>query len=91
MYSNTDYIVLYCYIFFQIWTTIVPETEAIERLKTRNNLTEEQAKSRIQAQAPNTAYVESANVVFCTLWSSDYTYQQVDKAWNELKTRMAVS
>lgn len=78
----------YC---FQVWTTIVPESEAIERLKTRNNLTEEQAKDRLNSQAPNATYVESANIVFCTLWSIDYTYQQVDRAWTELKTRMGVS
>lgn len=71
-----------------MWTTIVPENEAIERIKVRNLLTEEQVKSRIRAQPSNKVYVEAANVVFCTLWSVDYTYQQVDKAWDGLKGRL---
>lgn len=71
-----------------MWTTIIPEIEAIERLKVRNALTEEQVKSRIKAQPTNKTYVDAANVVFCTLWSVDFTYQQVDKAWKDLQSRI---
>lgn len=54
----------------------------------RNSLTEEQIKSRIRAQLSNKSCVEAANVVFCTLWPVEYTYQQVDKAWGELQGRL---
>lgn len=71
-----------------MWTTIIPEREAIQRIKVRNLLSEEQVKSRIRAQISNKTYVDAANVVFCTLWSVEYTYQQVDKAWEQLKRRL---
>lgn len=74
---------------FQVWTTIIPESEAMERLKVRNNLTEEQVKSRIRVQPNNKSYVDAANVVFCTLWSVDFTYQQVDRAWKDLMSRIS--
>jgi len=75
----------YCH---EIWTTLVPKEEAVKRLIERNNLNEEQALLRIQAQPSNSSYVEAANVVFCTLWSKEYTMQQVSRAWELLKQRM---
>ncbi|CAG9827442.1 unnamed protein product [Diabrotica balteata] len=72
----------------EVWTTVIPRAEAISRLETRNGLTEEQATSRIDSQPSNKFYVQSSNVVFCTLWPVEYTKQQVIKAWNLLTERI---
>ncbi|CAK9797021.1 Bifunctional coenzyme A synthase [Anthophora quadrimaculata] len=68
----------------EIWTCIVPPDEAVKRLKERNGLSEIDAQLRIQAQPSNLEQVNEANVVLCTLWSHDFTEEQVLKAWNEL-------
>ncbi|KAF5282893.1 hypothetical protein FQR65_LT14170 [Abscondita terminalis] len=75
----------YCH---EVWATIIPQQEAIERMRTRNGLTEEQAKERIAAQCSNQVYIESANVVFSSLWEKSYTLSQVDKAWKLLQERL---
>ncbi|CAH0563565.1 unnamed protein product [Brassicogethes aeneus] len=72
----------------EVWTTVVPRSEAIERLKSRNQMSEEQAKNRIESQPKNTDYVNKSNVVFCTLWPFEYTKQQVIKAWELLQNRI---
>lgn len=72
----------------KVWAAIIPENEAVERIKMRNLLPEDQIRGRIRAQPSNKAYVESANVVFCTLWSVDFSYQQIDKAVDGLKERL---
>ena len=43
----------------------------------RNGLDEQSAAKRIDAQSPNQAKVDRANVVLCTLWEYEYTRQQV--------------
>ncbi|KAL3273238.1 hypothetical protein HHI36_014692 [Cryptolaemus montrouzieri] len=75
----------YCH---EVWTTLVPKEEAVKRLVERNQLSEEQALLRIQAQPTNSSYAAAANVVFCTLWHKEYTRQQVQRAWNLLRERM---
>ncbi|KAI1285198.1 Bifunctional coenzyme A synthase [Halotydeus destructor] len=71
----------------QVWVSIIPEAEAIARLKTRNNLNEEEAKKRITSQISNSDRVRQANVVFCSLWEFDFTKKQVEKAWNMLNEK----
>ncbi|CAH1178912.1 unnamed protein product [Phaedon cochleariae] len=74
----------------EIWTTVIPRNEAVIRLQRRNGLTEEQANSRIESLPSNKFYVDSANVVFCTLWPVEYTKEQVVKAWGLLEKRMTL-
>lgn len=71
-----------------MWVTLVPKEEAVKRLKSRNNLSEEQAVNRIESQLTNKEYVRNAHVVFCTLWPVEYTKQQVLKAWQLLQQRI---
>lgn len=73
----------------EVWTTLVPRQEAINRLMSRNGLTEDQAKNRLDAQPPNTFYVKNANVVFCPLWQPEHTREQVQKAWGLLQQRIS--
>lgn len=72
----------------EVWATIIPQDEAVKRLKKRNNLTHEQAMSRISAQPSNLEHVQKAHVVFCTLWTREYSVKQVEKAWLELQDRL---
>ncbi|XP_050438514.1 bifunctional coenzyme A synthase-like [Adelges cooleyi] len=73
----------------EVWVTIVPPTEAIVRLQNRNNLSEEEALKRINSQPSNSEYLESANILFSTLWSYKCTQIQLNKAWNDLISRIS--
>ncbi|XP_053387502.1 bifunctional coenzyme A synthase-like isoform X2 [Mercenaria mercenaria] len=72
----------------EVWTTIVPQDEAVKRMIERNNLTEEQARQRLNSQITNLERVEKSNVILCTLWEYDYTQQQVEHAWRLLLERI---
>ncbi|XP_075237464.1 bifunctional Phosphopantetheine adenylyltransferase - Dephospho-CoA kinase [Lycorma delicatula] len=74
--------------FHEVWTTVIPQEEAIKRLKERNNLTDEEALKRISLQPSNSEQIAIANVVFCSLWTKSYTEKQVKLAWNGLKSRL---
>ncbi|CAG9773804.1 unnamed protein product [Ceutorhynchus assimilis] len=73
----------------EVWITLVPQRDAIQRLVTRNNLDEEQAKNRLESQPSNKEYVENANVIICPLWEVAYTKSQVEKAWGLLQHRLS--
>ncbi|XP_013395799.1 bifunctional coenzyme A synthase-like [Lingula anatina] len=47
----------------EVWVCIVPRDEAVKRLIDRNNLSEEQARQRIDLQMTNIDRVQRANVV----------------------------
>ncbi|XP_041979056.1 bifunctional coenzyme A synthase isoform X2 [Aricia agestis] len=68
----------------QLWAVIVPPEEAIKRIQQRNNLTEEQARQRVEAQPANSEHVAEAHVVFSPYWSYEFTQDQVDRAWEQL-------
>ncbi|KAG5895424.1 hypothetical protein JTB14_037583 [Gonioctena quinquepunctata] len=72
----------------EIWTTIIPRTEAVVRLVEQRALTDVEANHRIDAQPPNAVYVKASHVVFCTLWPVEYTKEQVIKAWQSLQERL---
>nr|CAD7574193.1 unnamed protein product [Timema californicum] len=71
--------------FHEVWACIIPPQEAVKRLQSRNNLSESAAIARIQAQPSNTAVVQEATVVFCTLWQPEFTQKQVERAWHSLQ------
>ena len=72
----------------EIWVSVIPEAEAIKRLKDRNGLSEEEAKKRLASQLKNKERVSQANVVLSTLWEPEYTQKQVEKAWKGLQERI---
>ena len=72
----------------EIWVSVIPEAEAIKRLKDRNGLSEEEAKKRLASQLKNKERVSQANVVLSTLWELEYTQKQVEKAWKGLQERI---
>ncbi|XP_031638702.1 bifunctional coenzyme A synthase [Contarinia nasturtii] len=69
----------------EVWSLIVPPERAIRRLINRDNLTEEQAKQRIDAQPSNETMVSESTVVFSTQWSYEFSRQQAEKAWQGLQ------
>lgn len=71
----------------QVWVSIIPEEEAVLRLKTRNNLDREDALKRINSQMNNADRVRRANVVLSTLWDVQTTHSQVEKAWGILNDK----
>ncbi|NXY51981.1 COASY synthase, partial [Ceuthmochares aereus] len=62
----------------EVWTTIIPEEEAVKRIMARDGLSEEAARSRLQSQMTNSQRVEQAQVVLCTLWEPEVTRKQVE-------------
>ncbi|XP_018597432.1 bifunctional coenzyme A synthase isoform X1 [Scleropages formosus] len=73
----------------EVWVTIIPEEEAVSRITTRDRLTAEDARQRLQSQLSNMQQVEQANVVLCTLWDPEVTQRQVQKAWDLLQERIS--
>lgn len=63
----------------EIWVVYCPYEQQLKRLIKRNNLTEEQAKSRICNQLPIEDKVKMANFVLDNTSSLDKLYQQVDQ------------
>lgn len=55
----------------------------------RNNITQEEALLRINSQPQNSEIVRIANVVFCSLWSHDFTHKQVDTAWSAAQKKVS--
>uniref|UniRef100_A0A8C8R5P0 Bifunctional coenzyme A synthase n=1 Tax=Pelusios castaneus TaxID=367368 RepID=A0A8C8R5P0_9SAUR len=73
----------------EIWTAIVPETEAVNRIMARDGLSEEAARNRLRSQLTNDQKVKQSHVVLCTLWEPEITRKQVEKAWALLQQRIS--
>ncbi|KAM6164469.1 bifunctional coenzyme A synthase [Rhynchocyon petersi] len=72
----------------EVWTVVIPETEAIQRIVDRDGLSEAAAKSRLQSQMSGQQLVDQSHVVLSTLWEPEVTQHQVEKAWTLLQTRI---
>lgn len=57
---------------------IISKLQTIQRLIKRDNLTEEQAKQRVESQPTNEEMVAESTVVFSTQWSYEFSQQQVN-------------
>lgn len=75
----------------EVWVVTVPEEVARERLVRRNGLTSEEATARIRAQLSNQERVQHADVVIDNGGSLEALSQQVERAWADLKARLAAS
>lgn len=73
----------------EVWTVIIPQTEAIRRIVDRDGLSEAAAQSRLQSQMSGQQLVEQSHVVLSTLWEPQVTQKQVEKAWGLLQERIA--
>lgn len=72
----------------EVWVSIIPENEALNRILSRDGVSEEQAQNRIKSQMTNEERVQKANVVLSSLWEPSYTQKQVEKAWRGLQDRL---
>ncbi|XP_051014611.1 bifunctional coenzyme A synthase isoform X3 [Acomys russatus] len=72
----------------EVWTIVIPETEAVRRIVERDGLSEAAAHSRLQSQMSGQQLVEQSHVVLSTLWEPRVTQRQVEKAWNLLQKRL---
>ncbi|KAK2111867.1 hypothetical protein P7K49_011613 [Saguinus oedipus] len=72
----------------EVWTVVIPETEAIRRIVERDGLSDAAAQSRLQSQMSGQQLVEQSHVVLSTLWEPHITQRQVEKAWALLQKRL---
>ncbi|XP_021537358.1 bifunctional coenzyme A synthase isoform X1 [Neomonachus schauinslandi] len=72
----------------EVWTVVIPETEAIRRIVERDGLSEAAAQSRLQSQMSGQQLVDQSHVVLSTLWEPHVTQRQVEKAWALLQKRI---
>ncbi|KAM9208100.1 bifunctional coenzyme A synthase isoform 2-T3 [Dugong dugon] len=72
----------------EVWTVVIPETEAVRRIVERDGLSEVAAQSRLQSQMSGQQLVDQSHVVLSTLWEPEVTQRQVEKAWNLLQKRI---
>lgn len=74
----------------EIWSMIIPPEVAVQRIMQRNNLSEDEAKSRVASQVENSVVVDHSNVIFSSMWSYEYSQMQAEKAWKELLKRLDI-
>ncbi|HEX9797408.1 MAG TPA: dephospho-CoA kinase [Anaerolineales bacterium] len=67
-----------------VWVVNAPKKLQIERLMHKRNMTEDQARQRIEAQAPQEIKLRAAKVVIHNDNSFESTWEQVQSAWSEL-------
>ncbi|XP_011379504.1 bifunctional coenzyme A synthase isoform X4 [Pteropus vampyrus] len=72
----------------EVWTVVIPETEAVRRIVERDGLSEAAAQSRLQSQMNGQQLVDQSHVVLSTLWEPHITQRQVEKAWALLQKRI---
>lgn len=72
----------------EIWCVIVDKEEAVRRIVTERNLSEDEARKRLEVQMGNVERVKHAHVVFCSAWEPSFTRSQVLKAWKGLMKRV---
>ncbi|XP_059991912.1 bifunctional coenzyme A synthase isoform X2 [Lagenorhynchus albirostris] len=73
----------------EVWTVVIPETEAVRRIVERDGLSEAAAQSRLQSQMSGQQLVDQSHVVLSTLWEPHVTQHQVEKAWALLQKRIS--
>lgn len=74
----------------QVWTTIIPPEESVKRQVESRGLSSEEAQKRVLAQIDNSTRVKASNVVFCSLWESEFTQQQVKKSVSILREKYLI-
>ncbi len=66
----------------ELWVTQASEADAIARLQSRNNLTEEQAKQRINAQLSNEERADEADVLLQNTGTIEELRIRVGELWH---------
>ena len=66
----------------ELWVTQASEADAIARLQSRNNLTDEQAKQRINAQLSNEERADEADVLLQNTGTIEELRIRVGELWH---------
>lgn len=72
----------------EVWVVEAPEPVALQRLMTRNGLSEEDARARIRAQLSNEERAAHAHVVIRNAGAIAAARAEVDAAWAALMDRL---
>ena len=67
----------------EVWVVTAPETDVIQRIQTRNNLTEEQVRARISSQMSNEERVKYAHVVVENNGPLEHLRHKIEMLWTE--------
>ena len=73
----------------EVWVTVAPEATVLKRLRERTGLSEEEAKTRINAQLSTEERIKHADVVIDTDCSLDELKSKVLGLWVRNKTRFS--
>ncbi|MES1907825.1 MAG: hypothetical protein MHM6MM_000866 [Cercozoa sp. M6MM] len=73
----------------EVWTCVVPEELAIERLKERNNLSRNEAKKRINSQHSDAERVQKSHLVLGALLDVEDSVRQCHEALEGARVRAA--
>lgn len=71
----------------ELWSTIMPVTEVEKCLNDYYDLSKDDATKAILSMSSNKEYLKNSNRVFCSLWSSEISEQQMSRAWSELNLK----
>jgi dephospho-CoA kinase len=72
----------------EVWVVVTPVETAVERMKSRNGLSEEAAMSRINAQMSNKERIDASDVKIENASSEAELHNRVERAWNALLRRL---
>jgi dephospho-CoA kinase len=67
----------------EVWVVTSPETHVIQRIQTRNNLTEEQVRARMSSQMSTVERVQHADIVVDNDGSLEELRRKVQALWED--------
>ncbi|MCX6012476.1 MAG: dephospho-CoA kinase [Chloroflexi bacterium] len=68
----------------EVWVTVADESFILQRIQSRNGLTEEQARKRINSQLKNSERIKSADYIIRTDTTIESTRKQVENLWKHV-------
>jgi dephospho-CoA kinase len=71
----------------EVWVALAPPEVAVNRLKERGGLTEDEARARIQAQLPAAERAKYTDVILNTDCDLSEVKSQVDKLWDTIANK----
>lgn len=71
----------------EVWVALAPPDVAVQRLKERGGLSEDEARARIKAQLPPAERAQHADVIINTDCDKSEVKAQVDKLWKTVANK----
>ena len=73
----------------EVWVTSSPEDAVIDRLRARDNLSDNEIRSRIRSQMPANEKVSHGDVVLVNSGSIDDLRTEVESIWNDMVRKVS--